>query len=296
MTTYFSSLKRWNTTIDEREIFRMFKNGVTNSLTNNLSNFWNVNIDRAFCQNLLIHTPPAEFLTDSFKTFKDFEVYNLFKNEIRPQKFFPYLQTLLNFLLVHSGINDHSKKSQSTNNQLYLAYQNILKDIKSLLSSLSLNVRIKEINGNISFYSIGAKLLDDKVVDESICWLKDYPEVLKNFNSALEKYQRKEYKRNLIDDLRLSLELLLRNILKNKKNLEKQNEELGKYLESKGINKEIRNMYWILLDKYSKYQNEYAKHNDKVKEEELEFMIYLTGTFIRFVLSLEQKILEESLG
>ena len=64
MTTYFNSLKRWNTAIDEREIFRMFKNGVTNSLTNNLSNFWDVNIDRDFCQNLLIHTPPAEFLTD----------------------------------------------------------------------------------------------------------------------------------------------------------------------------------------------------------------------------------------
>jgi len=288
MTTYFSSLKRWDTTIDEREIFIMFKNGVTNSLINNLSNSWNVNIDRAFCQNLLIHTPPAEFLTDSFKTFKDFEVYNLSKDEIRPQKFFPYLQTLLNFLLIYSGIKNDSKKSQSSNNQLYLAHQNILKDIKNLLNYLPLNVRVKETTEGVSFYRTGAKLLDDKIIDETMGWLKDYPEVLKNFNSALEKFQKQEYKRNLIDDLRLSLELLLREILENKKNLEKQEEELGKYLEKKYVNKEIRGMYWTLLDKYSKYQNEYAKHNDKVKEEELEFMIYLTGTFIRFILSLDK--------
>lgn len=47
-------------------------------------------------------------------------------------------------------------------------------------------------------------------------------------------------------------------------------------------------MYWKLINYYTKYQNNYAKHNDKVKVDssEIEFILYLTGTFIRFLLTL----------
>jgi len=88
--------------------------------------------------------------------------------------------------------------------------------------------------------------------------------------------------------LRLSFELLLKKILNNKKSLKNQEKPLSEYLEGKNVPKELRNMYWKLIDYYAKYQNNYAKHYDKVSSLEIEFIIYLTGTFIRFLITLEE--------
>lgn len=152
-----------------------------------------------------------------------------------------------------------------------------------------LDVQIKRVKGNdVIFYPKGSKLLDEKVVNDVLDWLTSYPKVQENFKSALEKYQNKTYQRNLIDDLRLSLELLLKKILNNrKKSLENQREPLGKYLEKKNIPKQLRNMYWKLIDYYTDYQNNCVKHEDKVDSSEIEFIIYLTGTFMRFLMTLE---------
>ena len=88
----------------------------------------------------------------------------------------------------------------------------------------------------------GARLLDEKVVNDVLDWLRKYPKVYDNFKSALEKYQNKVYQRNLIDDLRLALELLLKIILRNKKRLEKnKNRPL--------VNTWKRKMYPLHLDK-----------------------------------------------
>ncbi|GAG67399.1 unnamed protein product, partial [marine sediment metagenome] len=117
-----------------------------------------------------------------------------------------------------------------------------------------------------------------------------YPKVQKSFKSALEKYHNKIYQRNLIDDLRLSLELLFKEILNNNKGLENQEKALGEYLKEKNVPKQLKNMYWKLIDYYAKYQNSYAKHENKadsMDSSEIEFVIYLTGTFIRFLLTLE---------
>jgi len=73
-------------------------------------------------------------------------------------------------------------------------------------------------------------------------------------------------------------------------NLKNQKGPLGNYLKDKGTPTEIREMFATLVMYYDKYQNEYAKHNDKVRESEVEFMIYLTGTFMRFLLSLETNL------
>jgi len=75
--------------------------------------------------------------------------------------------------------------------------------------------------------------------------------------------------------------------LNNNKSLENQEKLLSEYLEQKNVPKELNNMYWKLIDYYAKYQNNYAKHEDKVDSSEIEFVIYLTGTFIRFLMTLE---------
>lgn len=44
-------------------------------------------------------------------------------------------------------------------------------------------------------------------------------------------------------------------------------------------------MFVLLKDYFTKYQNEYVKHNDKVNKLEIELMLNLTSTFINFLLN-----------
>ncbi len=45
----------------------------------------------------------------------------------------------------------------------------------------------------------------------------------------------------------------------------------------------------LLFGPYSIYQNEAVKHNEEFGEVELEFIIYLTGTFMRLLLILSKR-------
>lgn len=112
-------------------------------------------------------------------------------------------------------------------------------------------------------------------------WLGNYPAVQKLYNEAIEKYKQRIYQRNVLDDMRLSLETFLKEVLGNQKSLENQLADVGKYQKDKGLSPEFINMFNRLLDYYSKYQNNYVKHNDAVKPQEIDFTIHLTTLFMR---------------
>lgn len=283
--------KRWNIVYDEDKRFADFKNRALSTIDYILGERFlsNKNLERNFLKLVAKHFPQSKLTTgsalatlDNFSKqisslqmkvvkFKDSLVYKFISEECDFIKFIQYIQSI--FWL---GLDLEVKE------ELYLSFK---EDIELSL----LDIQIKRIKGdNIIFYPKGSKLLDEKVVNDVLNWLISYPNVQKSFKSALEKYQDKIYQRNLIDDLRLSLELLLKKILNNrKKSLENQRGPLGKYLEQKNVPKELNNMYWKLIDYYAKYQNNYAKHEDKVDSSEIEFVIYLTGTFMRFLMTLE---------
>jgi hypothetical protein len=138
----------------------------------------------------------------------------------------------------------------------------------------------------------GAKELDEALVKDTLTWLGDPPSARKAFEQALEIYQHKDEAkyRNLIDNLRVSIEQVLRRILKNRKSLENQKDVLLKWLDQKCVHAQIRNLYnQLLFGPYSILQNDSAKHGDeKLSEIEIEYLIYLTGTFLRFLIQLEQ--------
>lgn len=129
----------------------------------------------------------------------------------------------------------------------------------------------------------GESVLKSELVAETKHWLSNYAKAYEVYISALEKLEKGVFERNLIDDLRLSLELLLRALLNNEKPLEKQIADLGAFQKSKGISTETTNMFNTLLDYYTKYQNKYAKHDDNVNTKEIEFIVDLTSTFMKFV-------------
>lgn len=112
------------------------------------------------------------------------------------------------------------------------------------------------------------------------------PEALSLYGQALEKYDHGAFSRNLLDDLRLALEKLLSAILANEKSLENQVALVGSYIKNKGGSPECTNMFVKLLDYYAKYHNSYVKHDDAVVEEEIEFIIEITSSFMKHLVRL----------
>ena len=115
----------------------------------------------------------------------------------------------------------------------------------------------------------------------------DYPDALKLYDEALQKYQSKIDSRNLLDNLRLSLEKLLQAMFDNKKSLENQMKNLENFIiNERQCPRELSNMFMTLLDYYSKYQNSHVKHDDAVVEKEVEFVFEITCCFMRFLVKL----------
>lgn len=129
--------------------------------------------------------------------------------------------------------------------------------------------------------------INETLIEETKHWLQDYPDSLKLFDEALQKYQNKVFERNLLDDIRLSLELLLKTILENDKSLENQLSEIGKFIQDKKGSKELTNMFVKLIDYFAKYQNTYVKHNDAVIESEIEFIYEMTCSFMKLLIRMK---------
>jgi len=132
-----------------------------------------------------------------------------------------------------------------------------------------------------------ARVINENLLEQTRHWLEGYPDSLNLLNSALLKYGQQSFQRNLLDDLRLSLELLLKSIFSNNRSLENQIESLGNLLKLKGGSTELTNMFVKLLDYYSKYQNTYVKHNDAIVEEEIEFIFEITASFMKHLVRMD---------
>ena len=132
-----------------------------------------------------------------------------------------------------------------------------------------------------TFGALGASAVETSYIEETKHWLAAYAGSLKLFEQAAVKLKHRQLDRNLLDDLRLSLELLLKDALKNSKSLENQLTEVGNLVKSSGGSKEFSNMFGKLLEYYSKYQNEHVKHSDSVVPSEIEFMFEITSAFMR---------------
>ncbi|HET7230006.1 MAG TPA: hypothetical protein VFJ16_08400 [Longimicrobium sp.] len=129
------------------------------------------------------------------------------------------------------------------------------------------------------------------MVDAPLEWLSAHPKVASNFEEALKIVLAKDEGkyRNAMDNLRWALEQLLKSVLGDRKPIEKQSDVLLPWLKGKGFHQQVVNMYLDLLKRFTQYQNDAVKHGDEWKEAELEFVIYLTGAFMRLILQAEAK-------
>lgn len=139
------------------------------------------------------------------------------------------------------------------------------------------------------FGSVSSESLNTDLVNETQHWLVDYKASLALYQQALLKFNNSIFKRNLLDDLRVSLELLLKEVLNNNKSLENQIGNLGTFLSQNGGSKQFTNMFTKLVDYYANYQNTFIKHDDAVIEEEIEFIFEMTSSFMKHIVKIHLK-------
>ncbi|OQX26270.1 MAG: hypothetical protein BWK80_11300 [Desulfobacteraceae bacterium IS3] len=267
--------QRWNINVDQQEIFADFKQRTLDSILTSdeikvRSIITNKELKKEYLR-IIGELPDDEndIWDESLiipVSYHKNRIFNILQQQQDFVKYLFYLQAVFWLTIL----------TQKEKNALYMRFED---DI----AKSQVQVRLVKTEKDVLFYPAGAKLLDDNLINDMLGWVIKYPDVYNNFKNALEEYTKKIYQRNLLDNLRLALELLLKHILNNDKSLENQKQALGQYLKEKAIASEIRNLYMTSIDYYAKYQNNHAKHSDSVNETEVEFILYLTGTFIRFL-------------
>ena len=146
------------------------------------------------------------------------------------------------------------------------------KKVKALLYKNFPNY-VKDNNEELDLNIIENKKLLDK-----------FPNAKKVYEDAVSQFDLGLYERNIIDNLRVSLELLIKEILSNDKTLENNIKEISAYLKNKNCSQHFINMFIKLLDYYTKFNNDNIKHNYNLNKEEIEFVFELTNSFIKILI------------
>jgi hypothetical protein len=141
-----------------------------------------------------------------------------------------------------------------------------------------------EDNEDVCFLRNKLEMEDSEIIKETNHLLKKYPKAKEQYDSALEKYGNGVYERNTLDDMRLSFELFLKDLLNNNKSIENNKNELCGKLKEFGISSEFRNIFENIMRHYIVFNNDNVKHDDKIKANEIEFVIEFTSIMIKFVI------------
>jgi len=212
-----------------------------------------------------------------FKDKLESELYNYDEALIRLIYLYEVHKNLQNYYDRHLETCGHKDEPEKCGTNLFF--------MKSLFFT---EQEIHRLNPEFN-YTILRPDVNSNLIKENLIILKNYPEVAKLYHKAIDQLNENRYERNLLDDLRLSIEILLKSILSNSKSLENQFDSLGKYLKEEGVSKHIANLFRTLLDAYSKYQNDNIKHNDKVNEREVNLIVNLSSSMINFLAKINEK-------
>ncbi len=286
--------RRWNISFDEEEQFRQLKNRVRSVLASTIgqSIAENTRIDKEFAEVLGEDVGVPEYITVPSPTMRSLEVV-----QGRQQRAFGATR-------VCEAIDDADNLGQLVTALQVVFFVLEKYDYKtSLIAALVERLRrttgltphfefsIARRGKSVTIYPAGVKTLDDGIVNDVLGWLSEYPKVAEPFERALEMYMKsdKNNYRSLFDNLRFALEQLLKRILGNEKSFENQEQPLLSWIKAHGAHQQVANMYrHLLFGPYRIYQNKAVKHGEEYSENEAEFMIYLTGTFMRLLLQLDK--------
>lgn len=232
-------IKRWNIEIDEKAAFGNLKNRVSQQLDRHITS-WSTSFWAVF--------PRGVNYLLGYEAFNDNRYSDEKKNFLALIRSSQSVKELAHYFQVSFIVIENWRELKEDYNiqdldhidhQLFGIFSTALKFTPQI------EVEIVRANGVVTLYPKGVKLLDEAVVNQNLLWLESHPSILKRFEQALAHYMSgdKNKYRNLLDDLRVALEQLLKDVLKNEKPLEKQKTELLPWLKTRGIHKQVINMY-----------------------------------------------------
>lgn len=170
-----------------------------------------------------------------------------------------------------------------------LFYKHLDSDVDRDDFSANVNQRLKQFSIDFEFKegkfinSNNVALLPE--VKELDHWLKNYPVSYCLYKSAMQKLENNQYNRNVLDDLRLSMEDLARNLTGSNKTLENlAKSDLGKALKNKDVPSQIREMLIAIVKQYAKYNDDNVKHHDDVNEDDIEIMVSLSCILMKYMI------------
>lgn len=114
--------------------------------------------------------------------------------------------------------------------------------------------------------------------------LNSFEKTKKLYEDTVKNINQNGSNRETLDDLRLALELFLQECIGNKFTLEKQRKSVADYLKSRNATPEIKNSIINSLDSLYHFQDNYVKHDDNIKDEEVAFVIDTTNTIVKQML------------
>jgi hypothetical protein len=149
--------------------------------------------------------------------------------------------------------------------------------IELILSQCTCDIGVRWKDG--FFYPSGAEELDKPLIEETLTWLKDYPNERKDYKAAIQIYLVGEPLPDVIKNCYLSVEGIAREVLGNQKTLDNNKDELLTKMN-------LSDGWKSILATYIKYAHDYRhaspeRHN--ITKQEAEAYLYMTGLIIRLV-------------
>lgn len=103
-----------------------------------------------------------------------------------------------------------------------------------------------------------------------------YEEAIQNINAGGSN-------RSTLDNIRLSMEQYLQEVIGNKNVLENQEKPLKQFLKSKGATTEVVTSITQFLHSFYKYQDNNVKHDSNVKKEDVDYFLDMANAIINQV-------------
>lgn len=136
----------------------------------------------------------------------------------------------------------------------------------------------------LSYYS--SDIEKDVIRDKIPLGLNKYPKIKDLFVKGLE-LKNNGYIREAMDNMRLSLELVLNELLNNSKTLENQtSDDIGRFLKKKSCSQCAIKIFIDVKRTFQKFQNDSVKHKylGEVGSKDADFIVMLTTILIDYLI------------
>lgn len=171
----------------------------------------------------------------------------------------------------------------------------IRENFANLLSNMcrESHIPIDLIVDNDEYFAFpkGVPEMDFSLISQPLEWLNDYPSAQTAWVKTLKEYANSAEgsASDVADKFRKALEAFFQEFFGGQKSLENYKSDYGKYLKEQGVPKEISGNFETLLQSYTQFMNNYAKHRDATSDKVLEYIMYQTGNIIRLLITLRQE-------